>query len=346
MRPIRPRDVSRRRRCRPGLEAMEPRDLPSTLPTPVQGRPQDLTPYLVHVRNLLAQREAGASAGGVQVLNNNPLVQQAPVSDPGLVAGFAGTVYGPVTGPDGRVYTDVPQPTPAEIRRETFSSRFVGNYTVGPPRTADRASTIRIYSNGRDAGANQFLHGRAQLLILPPADPGTKPDPATNPIAGLVVGVANFVSSNYLQTSGNLPLDLTNRPGVASDDPGALSHGLPSRLAWTLDQAGAGVYTSPTYTFDTFLGSAAPGVPTSPGKGTTPSSPVDAPPGPGAPGVAPGGTGGAVAWQAGAGEVDLTYLPDRRPKPGTLGSGRVVVKFLGLFNNPGDLDAIDKMLNR
>jgi hypothetical protein len=78
-------------------------------------------------------------------------------------------------------------------------------------------------------------------LLLPPAIPNAKPNLETDPIAGMVVGLEAYFPSNYLQSSGNLMFDITNLPGVASNDPSALSHGLPSRLAWTLDLAGAGV---------------------------------------------------------------------------------------------------------
>jgi hypothetical protein len=238
---------------------------------------------------------------------------------PSLVKTLVSEIYGPVTAPDGTVYP-VPQPTPAEIQRETFYSQWIGTYTIGPPRAEGRASTIHIYSNGNNAGSNQFLKGRSQILILPPADPNAKPNLKTDPIAGMVVGLQSYIPTNFLQSSGNLMFDITNLPGVASNAPSTLSHGLPSRLAWTLDLAGAGVYTQPLYQFNTLLGSSTPG-------------------------VAPGGAGGAAAWTAGAGIIDLKYLPDRHPKPGTWGSGQVIVKVEGLFNNPGDLNAINYQMN-
>ena len=43
----------------------------------------------------------------------------------------------------------VPQPTPREIRRETFWMEFVGHYSVGAPRFSNQSATIHIYSNGR-----------------------------------------------------------------------------------------------------------------------------------------------------------------------------------------------------
>ena len=233
-----------------------------------------------------------------------------------LVKTLVAEIYGPVTAPDGTVYP-VPQPTAREIRRETFYSQWIGTYTIGPPRSTDRASTIGIFSNGNNAGSNQFLKGRSQILLLPPADPSATPNLESDPIAGMVVGLEAYFPTNYLQTSGDLMFDITNLPGVPSTDPSMYSHGLPSRLAWTLDLAGAGVYTQPLYTFDPFTTS----------------------------GTAPGGAGGATAWTAGAGIIDIKYRPDPHPKPGTKGSGEVIVKVEGLFNNPGDLNSINYAMN-
>jgi hypothetical protein len=70
-----------------------------------------------------------------------------------LVQTLVSELYGPVTGPNGVSYP-VPQPTPAEIRRQTLYSQWIGTYTIGPPRTTGRASTIGIFSDGNDAGSN------------------------------------------------------------------------------------------------------------------------------------------------------------------------------------------------
>ena len=52
-------------------------------------------------------------------------------------------------------------PTPAEVHRQTFAARWIGQYTVGPPRFSDRASTIHAY--GVSGGSNQFLKGKFQI---------------------------------------------------------------------------------------------------------------------------------------------------------------------------------------
>ena len=95
-----------RARCRPGLEALETRDLMA----------------------IAAPRPASI--------------------DPALISNFVSKLYGPVTTtqpikignnvfPPG-TYTDVPQPTAAEIQRESFSIEFVGRYVIGPPRFSNR----------------------------------------------------------------------------------------------------------------------------------------------------------------------------------------------------------------
>jgi len=316
MRPLDRRESPSQRGCRPSLERLEVRDLPSAVPPLAHAGLHSTPAYLDLVPTIEERRAARASAGAIHSLADSGQAQRQPNQvDPSLLPAILNAMYGPVTAPNGQVFP-VPQPTPAEIRRETFVSQFVGTYYIGPPRTTDRGPTIRIFSHGNNAGSNQFLKGRAQILILPPANPNAKPDLATNPIAGMVVGLASYITTNFLQNSGNLMFDITNIPGVASNDPSALSHGLPSRLSWTLDLEGAGVYTQPTYMFDTFTS-----------------------------GLAPGGAGGATAWTQGAGFVDLKYFPDRHPKPGTIGSGKVIVKFQGLFNNPGILNAIAKGFN-
>jgi len=41
--------------------------------------------------------------------------------------------------------------------------------------------------------------------------------------------------------------------------------------------------------------------------------------------------------------VDLKYLPDRHPKPGTMGSGRVIATFQGLINLNQIVNAVAKI---
>ena len=81
--------------------------------------------------------------------------------------------------------------------------------------------------------------------------------------------------------------EATNVPGVASNDPSALDHGLPSHLAFQIDPGGVsgGTYSTPAYT-------------------TTPPTLTDPATGQALP--LTGGSGGAVAFNQGAGIIDIT----------------------------------------
>ena len=80
--------------------------------------------------------------------------------------------------------------------------------------------------------SNQFLNGRAQILLFPPADPTAKPT-TDDPVAGQVAGLFSVFAANVLQSGSVLFAEITNLPGVASNDPSALDHGLPSHLEFT-----------------------------------------------------------------------------------------------------------------
>jgi hypothetical protein len=47
----------------------------------------------------------------------------------------------------------------------------------------------------------------------------------------------------------------------------------------------------------------------------------------------------------GAGTLEMYWIPDKTPRPGTLGSGRVIWLYQGLDNNPGVLNALEPALN-
>ncbi len=222
-----------------------------------------------------------------------------------------GVIYPPGTYP-------VPQPTPAEIRRETFWMEFVGHYSVGAPRFSDQSSTIHIYSNGRDVTSNQSLNARAQLLLLPPADPSASPT-TNDPMAGQVAGLLSMFPANALQSGTSLFAEVTNLPGVARSDPTMLNHGMPAHLQFTLDTGGVtgGVYSVPIYTVTTAAGE---------------SSQIA------------GGSGGAVSIQ-GAGEIDITYIPTNGLRDDARQSGTVIVRVQGLINTTGVTDPLYAGIN-
>ena len=216
-----------------------------------------------------------ASGSPVHPLASSGLAGRDSSINPNLLAGFAQTLYG--SNP----------PTPRELRRETFTAKFLAYYTVGPPRFSDRASTIHGVTHGDVAVSNQFLKGRAQFVLFPPADPNATPNYG-DPYANQVTGQATFFPENYLQTGSILILDIN---GSGADE----VNGLPTHATWQYDVSSGGAYTAPTY------------------------------------------------FTQGLGTVDFQYIPDPRPLPGTLGSGWVVVTFLGLLNQSQVVSAIAKI---
>jgi hypothetical protein len=129
-------------------------------------------------------------------------------------------------------------PTPQEVRRQVFTARWTGQYTVGPPRFSDRASTIHVWS--KTGGSNTFLKGKLNMVLFPPADPGATPNPG-NPSANQVTGLAALFPQNLLQTGGLLDLDLNATPSFGSN-----AQNLPTHLTWTYDSnSGAGPFVAP-----------------------------------------------------------------------------------------------------
>jgi hypothetical protein len=129
-------------------------------------------------------------------------------------------------------------PTPREIKRQTFTATWEGEYTVGPPTFSDRAS--RIYFHSTDGGSNAFLKGKFQMQLFPPANPNATPTPG-DPYANQVTGLAGLIPQNWLQTGAELVLDITSTPGLVSNP----SNTLPNNLTWTYDIASGGPFTSP-----------------------------------------------------------------------------------------------------
>jgi hypothetical protein len=153
-----------------------------------------------------------------------------PFANRGLLDRVAASLYHPGTPPG--------TPTPREIQRQTFTARWIGRYTIGPPRFADRASTIHLW--GTAGGSNQFSRGKFQVALFPPANPGATPTPG-NPYAGEITGFAALFAQNYLQSGSITVLDLNGTPA-----PGSAPDALPTRLSWSYDyNTSAGPYAAP-----------------------------------------------------------------------------------------------------
>jgi hypothetical protein len=261
---------------RPTVENLETRDLPSSLGA-----------------GTTADRPASLAASTIVAHPDSPnglIGKKAPGSflNPRILRQVAAALYPSGTAPG--------TPTPAEIRRQTFTARWVGQYTIGAPRFSDRAGTIHLY--GVEGGANEFLKGKFQIALFPPADPGATPTPG-NPYANQITGVAALFAQNYLQSGSLEVLDLNGTPAPGSDP-----HALPTQLTWTFDSnSSAGPYASPG-------------------------------------GVAPGS-----GFTQGAGTLEIRWIPDAHPLPGTAGSGKVVVTFQGLINGSQIVSAVSKFVS-
>lgn len=278
---------------RPTLEELEPREMPSTL----------------HV--------GGGSLGNPGWVKP-AILQQVAASLYAPITTTTTTTVGNQSFPPGTY--SVPQPTNAEIHRETFWMEFVGHYYVGAPRFSNQSATIHIYSNGRDVTSNQTSHARAQLILFPPANPSASPT-TNDPMAGQVAGLLSLFPANALQSGSSLFAEVTNLPGVASNAPGTLDRGLPSHLQFILDTGGVtgGVYSVPLYTLVTPSGLSSPIV---------------------------GGNGGAVSNNLGGGVVDLKYIPTGIPHaPGARQTGTVIVRVQGLINTTGVTNPLYKGIN-
>ncbi len=264
-----------RRPRRPIVEGLEARDLPSSGVLSVAGaRP--------HARPAAAIVAHPDSPNGL-------LGKRAPGTflDRAVLDQAAADLY----------HANVPPgtPTPREIQRQTFTARWIGRYTIGPPRFSDRANTIHLY--GTDGGSNQFFRGKFNIAIFPPADPAATPTPG-NPFANQITGVAALYGQNYLQSGSMTLLDLNGTPA-----PGSSPDALPNQLSWTYD-------------FNTSAG----------------------------PYAAPGGIAPGSGFTQGTGTVQIHWIPDPHPLPGTMGSGQVVLTFQGLINTSQIASAVSKFI--
>jgi hypothetical protein len=231
MRPHDPRDGRPRRpnRSRPVLEGLEARELMSAVAA-------STTRSAASAYRALVQAERGQSVASVkQAHTDTPnglqgKLPSGPFLNPKVLRQAADALYSNSPSPG--------TPTPREIHRQTFTSRFVGQYTIGSPRFSDRAGTIHLY--GTDGGSNQFFRGKFQIALFPPADPGATPTPG-NPYANQITGTAALFAQNYLQSGSTLVLDLNGTPA-----PGSNPNALPTELTWTYDSnTSAGPYAAP-----------------------------------------------------------------------------------------------------
>jgi hypothetical protein len=209
-----------------------------------------------------------------------------------------------------------PQPTPAEIARESFVVKGTGRYTIGPGHF--ETQTITIHGFGKPATSNLSRRIHFQYVIFEPKDRSQA-----------VMGAMNLVAGNFLQNGANLILDLVGPTGTEVN-------GLPTRLFWIPD-ANASSSTA-------FAGTGAtlPGYANFPANYFTASGALAPPPG------SPGSLGPPTSvnnWNMGLGQITFKYRPDQHPIAGSLGSGTVIIQLKGLLNYSGAQSQFDKNIN-
>ena len=206
-----------------------------------------------------------------------------------------------------------PQPTAAEIQRESFEFKGSGNYTIGPGGFSDQSITIHGYGKPGTSNLSRRMH--FQFLITEPS--ATAPQQA-------VTGAINLVAGNYLQNGADLVLNVAGPTGTEVN-------GLPTQLYWSFASQGSTAFAGTGQAlpaFNNFPSNyfTAQGVPVSPlSQGLSPTS--------------------VSNWSLGIGQMQLQYVPDHHPQPGSLGSGTVVMVLHGLLNYSGAQSQADKNLN-
>jgi hypothetical protein len=230
-----------------------------------------------------------------------------PASSPAIQQ-FAQILYPPGT----------PQPTAAELQRESFVAKVSGNYTIGPGHFTDQ--TITIHGFGKPGTSNLSQRFHFQFTIFEPA-PSVQPS--------VVTGAVSFTGGNYLQNGSSLLLDLQGPTGTEVN-------GLPTHLYWSHNSdsatafagTGAGLVINGTSVYNNFPTNYfnANGVPESPLSQGLPPTSVD-------------------NWNVGLGDVTLHFTPDKHPVAGSEGSGTVTLVFHGLLNYSGAQSAADQQYN-
>lgn len=209
-----------------------------------------------------------------------------------------------------------PQPTPAEVQRESFVAKGIGRYTIGPGQFNTQTITIHGYGKPMTSNISQRLH--FQFVVFEPTDPTQAVD-----------GNINLVGGNYLQNSTDLILALI---GPTSSE----TNGLPTHLFFTTDA------NSPSSTAFAETGGALPAFSNYPANYFTSSGNLAPPPG------SPGSLGPPTSvanWGMALGDANFKYIPDKHPEAGSLGSGTVIVELTGLRNYSGAQSQFDKQIN-
>ena len=213
----------------------------------------------------------------------------------------------PVLYPPG-----TPQPTAAEVERESFVSKSAGPLRRRLPGRFN-TQEITIHGYGKPTSSNLSKKAHFQYLIFEPSNP-------SNPVSGEI----NIVAGNVLASGANIILDTQGPVGTEVN-------GLPTHLYWTHDISSGTTFTGTGFTL--------------PATSNFPSSYLNAQGAPANP--PPGSPGGGPPtsvnnWNIGFGDVTFRYVPDPKPQAGTLASGTVYMVVRGLLNTSGAQSSIEK----
>jgi hypothetical protein len=220
-----------------------------------------------------------------------------------------------------------PQPTAAEVARESFTVKGDGHYTIGPGRFSTQAISIHGYGKPATSNLSRRLH--FQFLIFEPVD-------KSQPVSGAI----DFTAGNFLQNGANFILDLAGPTGTEVN-------GLPTHLYWAHDSAsgtafsgtGAGLIIPSFRNGQPTFGNFPTNYFTPQG---VPISPLDVAGNPSNNGLGPTSVSN---WNVGLGDATFKYVPDKHPQPGSLGSGTVIFVFRGLLNYSGAQSQNDQQYN-
>jgi hypothetical protein len=145
-----------RRGLRPGLELVERRELLSPITDVLAANSLRAGAHAARaVTDLGGGGGGGSSAFGASITLGTSTLNQGPLLNPD------GSINNMALAPTGN-------PKPGQLKRQQFTARFVGPYSVVPGRTDTQATQTLIQGGGT---ANTILHADVQIRLVKPLDP-------------------------------------------------------------------------------------------------------------------------------------------------------------------------------
>lgn len=208
-----------RRGLQPGLETFERREL-------LSGITAAMASQGLHTGARGVPQFAGGSGSGSGSTGQGGGAGSSSFAS-SITLGRSTLNQGPLLNPNGSINNMALAPTgtpkPGELRREQFTARFVGPYSVIPGRTTTQATQTLIQGAG---STTTMLHGDIQIRIVKPTDPT------------LPFGAVGTVFDRNINTNSALGFDLS-APQQYVDRAGRPNH-FPT---FTIDvNASAGLY--------------------------------------------------------------------------------------------------------